>query len=186
MFPFDQVVSVGENITLSCAGQGGPNNSFVWEKNGEVLSGKNENQLTLMVVNGSSGGVYTCTVSNAAGSGSASTTLYVAPYIVTPLEEQTVTTNGSNVNIICDADGFPTPGISWVRVNTGMTVTQISSTSLLDITPVTYESAGVYRCVAVAEINGMMFTATTETILFGKSGIIFLSFYYTICSFSTG
>ena len=72
----------------------------------------NDSTLEVMDIDASSGGVYTCIVSNAAGSDSASTTLYVAPYIVTPLEEQTLTTNGSNVNISCDADGFPSPTVA--------------------------------------------------------------------------
>ena len=168
MFPSEQVVSRGENITLTCMGQGGPNNSFAWEKNGEVLSGENESQLILMVVNGSSGGLYTCTVSNAAGSGSASASLFAPPFIITPLDEQILTVVGTFVNITCEAGGFPSPDISWVRVKTDMTVMQVSSTSLLDIGPVSYSSAGVYRCVAMAEFTGMMFNATDEITLFGK------------------
>ena len=80
--------------------------------NGNIIG--NDSMLEVMDIDASSGGVYTCIVSNAAGSDSASTTLYVAPYIVTPLEEQTLTTNGSNVSISCDADGFPNPSVSWV------------------------------------------------------------------------
>ena len=66
VLPQGQAVGRGENITLSCVGQGGPNNSYAWEKKGEALCGENENQLTLMIVNGSSGGLYRCAVSNAA------------------------------------------------------------------------------------------------------------------------
>ena len=50
IFPFgSQIGRQGENITLTCATQGGPNNSFVWEQNGQVLVGENENQLTVMI-----------------------------------------------------------------------------------------------------------------------------------------
>ena len=154
---------------MTCLGRGGPNNSFAWERNGEAISGENENQLTLMNFNTSSGGVYTCTVSNAAGSGSASAALYVLPFIVTPLEEQILTVIGSSVNITCEAGGFPVPDVSWVRINTDMTLTQVSNTSLLNLFPVSFSSAGVYHCVAIAEINGVMYNATNETTLFGKS-----------------
>ena len=163
--PFGQIVGhQGENITLTCLGRGGPNNSYAWKQNGKALLGENENELILMNINGSSGGVYRCTVSNAAGSGSASTTLYVAPYIVTPLEEQTLTTNGSNVNISCDADGFPNPPVSWVD----MTNTEVVNMSLLEFSPVLFGDEGLYGCVATAEINGMNFNATDDTILVGK------------------
>ena len=123
----------------------------------------NDSILEVMDIDASSGGVYTCTVSNAAGSDSASTTLYVAPYIVTPLEEQTLTTNGSNVNISCDADGFPSPTVSWVD----MTNAEVMNTSLLEFSPVMFGDEGLYRCVATAEINSMRVTTTDDTILFG-------------------
>ena len=170
IFPFgSQIGRQGENITLTCATQGGPNNSFVWEQNGQVLVGENENQLTVMIVNSSSGGVYGCTVSNAAGSGSASTILSVEPYIVTPLDEQIVAVVGTTLNITCEADGFPSPTVTWLRVSdTDMTTIQVSSTSQLEIV-VTSSSAGVYRCVAEADINWMTFNATDEITLFGKS-----------------
>ena len=124
----------------------------------------NESTLVVMDIDASSGGDYTCTVSNAAGNDSASTTLYVAPYIVTPLEEQTLTTSGSSVNISCDADGFPIPTVRWVD----MTNAEVVNTSLLKFNPVMFGDEGLYRCVASAEINGMSFTATDETILVGK------------------
>ena len=119
--------------------------------------------LEVMDIDASSGGDYTCTVSNAAGNDSASTTLYVAPYIVTPLEEQTLTTSGSNVNISCDADGFPTPTVRLVDNNA-----EVVNTSLLEFSPVMFGDEGFYHCVASAEINGTSFTATDITILVGK------------------
>ena len=123
------------------------------------------NESTLLVTNidASSGGTYTCLVSNAAGNGSASTTLYVAPYIVTPLEEQTLTTNGSNVNINCDVAGFPSPTVNWFD----MANFRVSLTFLLQFSPVMFGDEGVYRCVSTANINGMTFNATTETTIVG-------------------
>ena len=154
---------------MICSGLGGPNDSFAWERNGEVISGENENQLTLTNFNTSSGGIYTCTVSNAAGSGSASASLYVLPFIITPLEEQILTVIESSVNITCEAGGFPVPDVSWVRVSNDMTLTQVSNMSLLNLFPVSFSSAGVYHCLAIAEVNGVMYNATNETTLFGKS-----------------
>ena len=151
-------------MTLICMGQGGPNNSYAWERNGKVLNNENKNKLTLMIGISSSGGLYRCTVSNAAGSDSASTILYVAPYIVTPLEEQTLATNGSNVNISCGADGFPSPTVSWVDTTNAEAVNM----ALLEFSPVMFGDEGVYRCVATAEINGMSFNTTDNTILVGK------------------
>jgi hypothetical protein len=141
--------------------------------NGEAISGENENQLTLTNFNASFGGLYTCTVSNEAGSDFVSASLYVLPFIVAPLEEQILTIVGSSVRITCEAGGFPTPDISWVQVNTDMTITQVSNSSLLEFT-VNFRNAGVYRCVAVAEISGVLFNITNEMTLFGKN-------YYRYC-----
>ena len=167
MSPEEQVANRGGNIALNCSAQGGPNNSYRWEKDGMSI-GDSESTLLVNDIDASSGGNYTCLVSNAAGNDSASITLYVAPYIVTPLEEQTLTTNGSNVNISCDAAGFPSPSVNWVDM-TNMTV---SNTSLLQFIPVMFGDEGVYRCVASAEINSMNFTATDETTLVGKCAIV--------------
>jgi hypothetical protein len=149
------------DTTFICDALGGPNNTFQWQMDGNIIG--NDSMLEVMDIDASSGGLYTCTVSNAAGSDSASTTLYVAPYIVTPLEEQTLTTNGSNVNISCDADGFPSPTVTWVD----MTNAEVVNISLLEINPVMFGDEGLYRCVATAEINIMNFTATDDTILIG-------------------
>ena len=160
--PLNPVTSRGNSIAFICSAMGGPNNTFQWEMNGNIIG--NDSMLEVMDIDASSGGNYTCTVSNAAGSGSASTTLYVAPYIVTPLEEQTLITNGSNVNISCDADGFPSPAVSWVD----MTNAEVVNTSLLEFYPIVFGDEGLYRCVVTAEINGMNFTAIDNTTLVGK------------------
>ena len=149
------------SVSFNCSALGGSNNTYVWIKN-EMIVG-NEDTLDVTNIDASSGGTYTCLVSNAAGNDSASTTLYVAPYIVTPLEEQTLTTNGSSVNISCDADGFPSPTVNWVD----MMNFEVSNKSLLHLNPVMFGDEGLYRCVATADIDGMTFTAINETTLVG-------------------
>ena len=173
------VASFNETIMLTCSGSGGPNNTLQWERDGAVIDGETSDTLTLLNVDASLGGVYTCTVSNTAGNESANATLYVSPYIITTLKEQFLRLIGSTVNITCEAGGFPSPDISWVQINTDMIVMQVSSTSLLELIPVSYENAGVYRCVATAEIGGVTFNATDETILFGKRQLV--SFDYNTC-----
>lgn len=160
------VASFNETIMLLCTGGGGSNDTFQWEKNGGVLDDETSDTLTLVNVDASLGGDYTCTVSNTAGNESANITLYVAPYIITPPEGQILTVVGSSVNIICEASGFPTPDVSWVQ---DLTLMQVSAISLLEFGLVSYEFAGVYRCVAAAEISGVIFNATNETTLFGKN-----------------
>ena len=148
--PLNMVYNPKNDITFICDALGGPNNTFQWQMDGNIIG--NDSILKVMDIDASSGGVYTCTVSNAAGSDSASTTLYVAPYIVTPLEEQTLTFNGSSINCICEADGFPLPTVSWDRNITGVAA---SNNSELIMPVVTFGQEGIYRCLANVTINGV-------------------------------
>ena len=161
----DTVSIRGENLTLRCLTIGSFVDSYLWEKNGNILG--NSDTLDI-IADASFGGIYTCTVSNDAGSDSSTTTLYVAPYIDTPLDKQTFTANGSNVDISCDATGFPTPTVSWVDTQ-GF---EVSNTSQLQFSPVVFGDEGQYRCVATTEINGTNFTAMDETTLIGNNMII--------------
>ena len=150
---------------------GGPGISFQWELNGTII--RNDNVVNLGVIDASYGGNYTCIVSNAAGTDSVSTTLYVAPYIVTRLEKQTLTAFGSGVNINCVTAGFPSPSVKWVD-NLGL---EVSTSSQLEFNPVLFGDEGVYLCVASAVINGTNFTATDETTLAGNYPQLYVSFY---------
>lgn len=155
------VVTRGENVTLVCSAMGGPEISYIWMTNGVTVG--NERTQVVVNIDASLGGSYTCIASNAAGNVSASITLYVAPYIVISLDEEILTASGSNVNISCNATGFPIPTVNWVDVRS----MKISHGPLLEFSPIMFEDEGPYRCVAAAEINGMNFTATDETILVG-------------------
>ena len=141
---------------------GGPENDFYWLMNGLFIA--NRSTLTIVNINASQGGNYTCLVGNSAGIDSFSTSLYVAPNIDTPLEDKVLTYNGSSVTLTCDASGFPPPRVIWLDDLDF----EISNTSLLELAPVLFGDEGVYRCEASLEIDGMNYTATDATTLFGK------------------
>ena len=141
---------------------GGPGNAFQWEINGAIVS--TDNEVNLTAIDGSYGGNYTCIVNNAAGSDSASTTLYVAPYIITPLENRILTMNGSKVIIYCNASGFPTPSLSWVDTFGK----EVSNKSLLQFSPIIFGNEGVYHCVAKSKIKQAPLNATDETTVTGR------------------
>ena len=60
-------------VRLLCGAQGGPNNMFEWSRLGVIVS--NSDVLELAMIIGSDGGVYQCTVTNDAGSGTANTSV---------------------------------------------------------------------------------------------------------------
>ena len=57
-------------VSLRCIAQGGPNNMFEWRKQEMIVS--NSDVLELTMITGSDGGIYHCTVTNDAGSDTAS------------------------------------------------------------------------------------------------------------------
>lgn len=153
---------MGNYVTLLCTAKGGPDNFFQWERNGTVIG--NNSNVTLVAVDASHGGDYTCTVSNTAGTESASTMLYVAPYIITSFDKQILIVNGSNLNITCIAAGFPSPTVKWVD----MLDCEVSGIPQLQFSPVLFGDEGVYYCIAFTEISGMNFTTRNETTVIGE------------------
>ena len=160
--PLNFISNFGDTISLVCTAMGGPGISFQWEMDGTIVG--NDTVLDLVAIDASYGGNYTCIVSNSAGTDSVSTTLYVAPYIVTPLDEEILTANGSNVDISCEASGFPSPNVNWEN----MLGLEVSSTPQLEFSPVIFGDEGVYHCIASSEIKGTQFTSRNETTLISK------------------
>ena len=171
--PVDQVFTRRENVTLTCISMGGPGNVYQWEKEGEVVA--NDSILILMDIDASSGGSYTCTVSNLAGNDTATTTLYVAPYFVTH-PENVETSNSSEVNITCVAESFPDPEYMWMRdgnsnlVREGVVTADMPNS--LGFRPVLFGDEGGYTCVASITISMVVHNESSVTvILTGKFSV---------------
>ena len=158
----NDVFSFGDNDSITCTALGGPSLSFQWEMNGNIVG--NKSTLNLVAIDAPYGGTYTCTVSNSAGTDSISTVVYIEPYIVVPPDEQLLSSDGSTLNIMCIADGFPAPTVVW-EDSVGSIV---SNSSQLEFYPVMFGDEGLYRCVAFSVINERQFEATAEATLFSK------------------
>ena len=162
--PVDQVFTRGENVTLTCISMGGPGNVYQWEKNGNVVA--TDDVLTLMDIDASSGGIYSCTVSNLAGNDSATSTLYVAPYfIIHP--ENVETSNSSKVNISCLAESFPEPEYMWMKDGDSSLVREgvitVDMPNSLGFRPVLFGDEGVYVCVAFITIDMVVYNESSDT-----------------------
>ena len=63
-------------------------------------------------VNASSGGEYSCVVSNNAGDDFANTFVFISPYFTTQPENRG-RLNGSKLTLLCVAEAFPAPQYQW-------------------------------------------------------------------------
>ena len=161
------ILSRGDNVTLTCSARGGPDNMFQWQKNGADLPGENQTTLQLTDIDATDGGEYTCVVSNAAGNDSTNVTLYIRPYIVVNPQPLLLTVERSNVTFTCEALSFPGPSYQWDKDgDPGFS----DFAQILTFNPVDYGDEGYYTCVAVIVINGINFTAESEqVVLISKS-----------------
>jgi len=156
------VFNRGDNVTLKCSAQGGPDNTYQWQRHGTDLDNETMQTLTLTQINATDGGEYTCVVSNAAGSGSASTLLNVSPEIV--IDPTDVSARNGTVHMLaCEAEAFPEPQYQWMRVG-GMFSENVAGvdSSLLVFNPVIFGDEGDYYCSATS--NRVTVTSDNATL----------------------
>ena len=157
------VLSLGNNVTFTCTAQGGPNNMFQWQKDGQELFGESQSTLTLTTVNATDGGLYTCAVTNAAGNDSSDITLNISPYFIVQPND-TLTNNGDSLTLTCGAEGFPDPVYQWFRNDNEMVRSNLTgdNSSMLLFDPVLFGDEGDYYCTATS--NGISVNSTTATL----------------------
>lgn len=161
----------GTNATLTCNNQGGPNNTIIWEVDGGHLPIANSHQISVLV-NVSSGGNYTCTVSNAAGSETDSTMLYVYPVITQNPDQFVDAINGSTIDFSCDAESFPEPMYQWVRPDGLVVRNEVIRTNVLGFDPVLFGDEGTYICRVFITINGTTFDVNSTTAVLTRKSVI--------------
>ena len=182
------LVDFSDNVTFLCAAQGGPGNTYQWLLNDALLQNETTDTLNLTSISLRDAGVYTCIVSNNAGMDNATATLYIRPRITTSPQDVRTDVNVT-VSFTCEAEGFPTPAISWeylgsgepgsgsgsqpaggsTSAGSGQSSASGSVSSELIFSPVAYSDYGVYRCVATSTALMMDLSAESDTaILTGK------------------
>ena len=164
------IESIGNDTSFTCGALGGPGNQFQWLKNDVVLVNETRSILTISVNSGSGdGGDYTCLVTNAAGNGSDTVSVYVRPDIITqPTDINTM--DGTNVNFSCAADGFPLPTFNWEKEE-GNTFTEVmgATDQTLRFNPAVFSNEGRYRCIATVNfpmgtVNNISSTSNLATL----------------------
>ena len=170
----NQTYDVNVTAMLMCTSLGGPNNTYQWKANDTDIPGEIMEVLVLADVDASTGGVYTCVVTNAAGSDSDSTFIFIAPYFITqPVNEET--DNGSPVTLQCAAKAFPSPSYQWARTDQ-ILVRQglINDSNMLVFNPALFGDEGDYFCNASSrdEVARSQDVTLTGSLVFGNAELI--------------
>ena len=137
-----------EIVMLECTTEGGPVNFFQWSIDGAKLMSETSSILILSNVTAEDGGAYTGNITNAAGSDTDTTYVFISPMITMNPNSVSVENGTSEVTFICNATGFPEPFFEWMRED-GFLPMAYNTTSLT-IAPVTFGDEGLYYCVAIS------------------------------------
>ncbi|XP_068734686.1 neuronal growth regulator 1-like [Montipora capricornis] len=103
--------------------------------------------------------VYKCMVNNTIGTAmsmNVPVTVNV-PSFIQPIDDEMII-EGGNVNLTCNASGFPTPTVSWVKTSNG----QLTNGTELVLTSISRDQAGEYRCEASNLCNTATELATVD------------------------
>lgn len=80
---------------------------------------------------------------------------------VSVLPERIVVSEGSNVELRCDATGIPPPVIKWTKLNSAGTMDNIEQLGpILHIQNIKMSDRGVYVCIA-SNIHGLVQNSST-------------------------
>ena len=73
----DNMLTIGDQLELSCTSEGGPHREYKWSRTeDDELSNDMITDTSTLTIAEVKGGDYTCTVTNSAGSSSATLTVY--------------------------------------------------------------------------------------------------------------
>ncbi|MDR2862906.1 MAG: immunoglobulin domain-containing protein, partial [Puniceicoccales bacterium] len=173
--PASQTVKAGSNVTFTVAATGSAPLSYQWSKDGIALSGKNAGQLVLANVTAADEGVYSVTVSNAAGvAPSANAKLTVTtlppptaiPVITAQPASQTVNEGGLVVFAVTAA-GAPPLSYQWYKNGSLLSG---KTSSLLVLTNAVSADAGSYT-VVVSSTAGSVTSAIATLTISRPSGV---------------
>ena len=172
---------------FECSAEGGPGNRFSWSKLPDGVTITGSSGLVIMVDSASVGGTYQCTVENMAGFASATAVLngkvlflylyynynrfflcvfYSLPavfQVISQHPQDTNVTRTENLALVCEADGFPVPNITWTHNGTiinpetsdSVIITEkismdVQKTSTLTVSNTTSRNSGHYWCVVTS------------------------------------
>ncbi|XP_033097920.1 basement membrane-specific heparan sulfate proteoglycan core protein-like [Anneissia japonica] len=158
-----QFVAIGESVTFECKASGDPTPTIQWTRvDAEIPFSAQieEGMLTIPIVQLADAGTYRCVATNVVDSVHSQVILYVqsAPQAVIQPPSRT-TAVGSVVVFTCLATGYPSPRISWRKLNGDLPANRVISRGVLTINNVVKEDSGTYVCTANNTQGAVEYTA---------------------------
>uniref|UniRef100_A0A4X2MBN1 Basement membrane-specific heparan sulfate proteoglycan core protein n=1 Tax=Vombatus ursinus TaxID=29139 RepID=A0A4X2MBN1_VOMUR len=146
-----QTVVVGHAVEFECLALGDPKPHVTWSKvGGQLRSGIVQSGGTIRIarVEQADAGQYRCTATNAAGTTQSHVLLLVQalPQISAPPEVRVPA--GSAAVFPCMASGFPTPDITWTKLEGDLPPDSHQENNVLTLPSVRPQDAGTYICTA--------------------------------------
>lgn len=77
---------------------------------------------------------------------------------------------GDRVQMVCGAEGTPSPALCWSRIGYGGSLTTVGSGQELILDRILYQEAGNYRCTAVNRVGLEERRAVTHDVTVVVSG----------------
>lgn len=134
--------------------------------------------LTIINIQATYGGIYTCISVNEAGNDTSSVVVYIQPYFIFQTED-ILTRNGSINNLTCMAEAFPPPVLQWEMLIDDDSSGGLSGSGdllsseevwtvkaygeALEFFPVMFGDEGLYRCIATSN-TGKMTLSSSNTV----------------------
>ena len=147
-------VKINSDFSLVCEAESELDISYSWKKDGFIIPGSKNNNLTISNTVLQNEGQYQCFVSNAVGtveSMFANVVVYTVPEITLSPSRQEVFEGSDNGGVfICNATAHPSPGFEWQFSSDGgdsWSSINSSSNELIVVKP-TQNQEGWYRCKA--------------------------------------
>jgi hypothetical protein len=164
--PTNQTVQAGTNVTFIATATGTSPLSYSWKFGSTVIAGATTSSLQLQNVQTTNGGSYTVTVTNSAGSASATASLTVnapaaPPSITTQPQNQTVT-NGNSAAFSVVASGSAPLNYQWIKDNAALAG---ATTSSYTVSAASTNNAGAYSVVVTNSSGSLTSSVATLTVL---------------------
>ncbi|XP_034531212.1 hemicentin-1 [Notolabrus celidotus] len=158
------VAPVDSSVTLQCQADGSPSPSVSWHKDGQPLRESvrqrvlSSGSLQIAFIQPTDTGRYTCTAANVAGTVSLELSLTVQiPPSIRDGEQEVAVVENSQAQLVCVAEGFPQPSLSWEKDGTplieGTGEYTILPSGELVIDSAQPDDAGSYTCVATNAVG---------------------------------